>query len=67
MSDDLTAFSDEAILRELVLRNDTLPAPTHREPAPAIEVLVGIGKDHSCFIAFYPEAFAELTKGTRDE
>jgi hypothetical protein len=63
---DLTAYTDEDLLRELVRRNGTLPAPQSRMPMPPIEVVVGIGKDHHCFIALHPDALAEL-KGETDD
>ena len=63
---DLIAYTDEDLLLELVRRNGAWPAPRSRVPMPPIEVVVGIGKDHHCFIAIHPAALAEL-KGQDDE
>lgn len=63
---DLTAYTNEDLLRELVRRNGTEQAPRSRTPMPPIEVTVGIGKDHHCFIAFHPEDLAQLKGGSDD-
>jgi len=61
---DLSAYTDEDLLRELVKRNGTLPAPQSRIPMPPLEVLIGIGRDHHCFIAIHHEDLAELKGDT---
>jgi hypothetical protein len=63
---DLTAYTNEDLLRELVKRNGTLLAPQFRVPMPPLEVVIGIGRDHHCFIAIHLEDLAAL-KGQDDE
>jgi hypothetical protein len=63
---DLSAYTDEDLLRELVKRNGALPAPQSRIPMPPLEVVIGIGRSHHCFIAIHHEDLAEL-KGQNDE
>jgi len=60
MSETIKKYSDEDLLRELVRRNGITEAPTSRTPHE-YEVLLGIGKDHHCYITFYKEDLVALT------
>jgi hypothetical protein len=56
MSDHiLQQFTDEDLLRELIRRNGIVEAPTSRT-MHEYEVLLGIGKDHHCYITFTGKA-----------
>ena len=48
---DLKKYTDEDLLRELVRRNGIVGAPKGRT-MHLHEVLLGIGKDHHCYITF---------------
>jgi len=60
MSETIKKYSDEDLLRELVRRNGITEAPTHRT-MHTHEVLLGIGKDHHCYITFHKEDLVALT------
>jgi len=60
MSEIIKKYSDEDLLRELVRRNGIVDAPTSRTPH-AYEVLLGIGKDHHCYITFHKDDVVALT------
>jgi len=56
----LQQFTNEDLLRELIRRNGIVEAPTSRT-MHEYEVLLGIGKDHHCYITFHKEDVEALT------
>lgn len=56
----LKQFTDEQLLAELVSRNEWFPAPSSRHNTRCTEVLIGIGTDHTCYIAIHDQAMAAL-------
>lgn len=58
---DLQRYTDEDLLRELVRRNGIDGAPAYRT-MHRHEVLIGIGKDHHCYITFTDSDDVEALK-----
>jgi len=58
---DLQRYTDEDLLRELVRRNGIDEAPAYRT-MHRHEVLIGIGKDHHCYITFTDRDDVEALK-----
>jgi hypothetical protein len=56
----LESFTDEALLLELIRRNPPSQAPRSRTPHDQDSV-IGIGKDHHCWITFQNEDLAALS------
>jgi hypothetical protein len=56
----LQQFTNEDLLRELIRRNGIVEAPTSRT-MHEYEVLLGIGKDHHCYITFHKDDIEALT------
>jgi hypothetical protein len=59
---DLQKYTDEDLLRELVRRNGIVGAPKSRT-MHLHEVLLGIGKDHHCYITFTDRDDVEALMG----
>jgi hypothetical protein len=53
-------FTNEDLLRELIRRNGIVYAPRSRTMHEC-EVLLGIGKDHHCYITFHKDDIEALT------
>ena len=65
MSDNiLHHFTNEDLLRELIRRNGIVEAPRSRTMHEC-EVLLGINKDHHCYITFHKEDVEALV-GKKD-
>jgi hypothetical protein len=56
----LEGFTDEALLLALIRRNPPSKAPRSRTPHDQDSV-IGIGKDHHCYITFQDEDLAALS------
>jgi hypothetical protein len=59
IAETIKKFTDEDLLRELIRRNGIVEAPTSRT-MHEYEVLLGIGKDHHCYITFHKEDIEAL-------
>jgi hypothetical protein len=60
IAETIKRLTDEDLLRELIRRNGIVEAPTSRTPHE-YEVLLGIGKDHHCYITFTGKDVEALT------
>jgi hypothetical protein len=65
MWDALGFASDEELLRELVRRNPPTKAPTYRTMHDQ-DCVIGIGRDHHCWITFQDEDLAALIPDAKE-
>lgn len=55
--------TDEELLLELLSRHELGPTPIHRTfVQPAVEIFVGIGRDHTATVTLFPDGL-EVLKG----